>query len=189
MKKLLLSLFLFSAVSLTHAQGFSIGLGGGLSLIQNDAYESFDMANEYHFGVKGKLSVLLLPITPVGFVNYYLLTGESASVEYTQSILSLGVGGELSLVPGPLPLKPYLAAEIAFNTLGAFEAKSPTGTVTTPSASRVGLGIGAGAEITVLPIDLDVSVKYQLLNLIGKEDGEESVNSINLSLHLLFSAI
>ncbi len=183
-------LFLFIAISVftfqsTQAQGIDIGLGGGLSLVQSPA-EYTDVAGfstEYHIGIKGKLNLPAFPITPIGFVEYHFLNGSmstaAGNVDTKQDILSIGVGGELSLIPGPL--SPYLGLDFEFNNFGDFE---PSGT---GSASRTGLGIGAGLMFELLPIiNIDLSLKYQMMNLWGKSDGEETIGIINLNAAVFF---
>jgi len=183
-------LFLFIAVSfLVHqdaqAQSLKIGIGGGLSSVQSPSYytDAAGFSSEYHIGIKAKLSVPVIPITPIGFIEYHFFRGKTAvgDADTKQNILSIGVGGELSLLPGPL--SPYLGLDIEFNSLGDFET---TGAPTASGVSRMGLGIGAGVMLTLLPIDFDVSLKYQMLNLFGKESGEETIGIINLNAAIFF---
>ncbi len=182
-------LFLFIAVSFlayqnAQAQTIKLGIGGGLSSVQSPTYytDNAGFSSEYHIGVKGKLSLPVIPITPIGFVEYHFFRGLTpAGADTKQNILSIGVGGELSLLPGPL--SPYVGLDIEFNSLGDFET---TGSPTASGVSRMGLGIGAGAMLTLLPIDFDVSLKYQMLNLFGKESGEETIGIINLNAAIFF---
>lgn len=188
MKKLFV-LFLFAAISLlnlqeTNAQGIKIGIGGGLSSIQSPTYytDAAGFSSEYHIGAKGKLSIPLFPITPIGFIEYHFLRGQTpAGADTKQNILSLGVGAEMGLLPGPL--SPYVGLDLEFNNFGDLET---TDLPTQSSVSRMGLGIGAGVMLTLLPIDFDVSLKYQMLNLFGKENGEETIGIINLNAAIFF---
>ncbi len=188
MKKLFV-LFLFAAFSIlslqeTDAQGIKLGIGGGLSAVQSPSYytDAAGFSSEYHLGVKGKLSIPLFPITPIGFIEYHFFRGQTpAGADTKQNILSIGVGGEMELLPGPL--SPYLGLDLEFNNFGDFET---TGSTTQSGVSRMGLGIGAGAMLTLLPIDFDVSLKYQMLNLFGKESGEETIGIINLNVAIFF---
>jgi len=188
MKKSLI-LFLFAAFCLlslqeTNAQGIKIGVGGGLSAVQSPAYytDAAGFSSEYHIGVKGKLSIPIFPITPIGFVEYHFFRGQTpAGADTKQNILSIGVGGELGLLPGPL--SPYVGLDLEFNNFGDFET---TGSPTASGVSRMGLGVGAGVMLTLLPIDFDVSLKYQMLNLFGKEDGEDTIGIINLNAAIFF---
>lgn len=191
MKKLFVP-FLFIAISFFpiqtgFAQSIDIGLGGGLSLVQTPAAytDAAGFSTEYHIGIKGKLNFPLIPITPIGFVEYHFFNGSmntlDGSVDTKLNILSIGVGGEVSLLPGPL--SPYLGLDLEFNNFGNFE---PSG-AGSGSVSRTGLGIGAGLMFKLLPvINVDLNLKYQMMNLLGKSDGEETVGIINLNAAIFF---
>lgn len=187
--KNLFVLFLFAAFSLlclqeTNAQSIRLGIGGGLSSVQSPSEytDALGFSSEYHVGVKGKLSIPLFPITPIGFVEYHFFNGQTPDgVDTKQNILSIGVGGEMELLPGPL--SPYVGLDLEFNSLGDLEI---TGAPTVAGVSRMGLGVGAGVMLTLLPIDFDVSLKYQMLNLFGKEDGEDTIGIINLNAAVFF---
>lgn len=144
-----------------------------------------NFSSEYHVGIKGKFNIPLFPITPIGFLDYHFLRGtqtsNSLSVDTKENILSIGVGGELSLLPGPL--SPYLGLDFEYNSLGDLTV----GSNTVSGVSRTGIGVGAGVMIKLLPvINLDVSLKYQMLNLFGKENGEETIGIINLNAAIFF---
>ncbi len=186
MKKSII-LFLFAAISLlslqeTNAQSIKIGIGGGLSSVQSPTYytDNAGFSSEYHIGLKGMLSIPVFPITPIGFIEYHFFRGQTPEgADTKQNILSIGVGGQMELLPGPL--SPYIGLDLEFNNLGEI-----TGLPTGSSVSRMGLGVGAGVMLTLLPIDFDVSLKYQMLNLFGKESGEENIGIINLNAAIFF---
>ncbi len=188
MKKSII-LFLFAAFCIfspqeTSAQGLKIGVGGGLSSVQSPAYytDAAGFSSEYHVGLKGKLSIPLFPIIPVGFIEYHFFRGQTpGGADTKQNILSIGVGGEMELLPGPL--SPYLGLDLEYNNFGDFET---SGSPSASGVSRMGLGIGAGVMLTLLPIDFDVSLKYQMLNLFGKDSGEETIGIINLNAAIFF---
>ena len=55
------------------------------------------------------------------------------------------------------------------------------------SATRTGIAIGIGVIVTILPIvDLDGSIKYHLLNLIGKSSGEQNIDAFSLNIAIIF---
>jgi opacity protein-like surface antigen len=195
MKKfVVLAVLLFSSV--IFSQGFKFGVGGGLTMIQGPDVLTKDFSSggigfggEYHVGAKAKLSLPVIPLTPIAFLNYHIMSSSEEIVgqtfEATSSILSIGAGAEWSLLPGPL--SPYLALDVAMNSFGKTEVKTPIGTFTTTGESRVGINIGAGAEFTLLPaFDIDASLKYSVFNLIGKESGEETVSALVFNVSLLF---
>jgi opacity protein-like surface antigen len=200
-------LFIFAGSS--QAQRLSVGIGGGLSNIQGpDAYtesienggQGFD--SEYRIGGKAKLGLPLVPVTFTGHVFYTVMNGEgdvtpfmssigSTKLETSQTMLSVGVGTEYSMVPGPL--SPYLALDISVNNFGELEREyedAPSLDSKGDTFTRTGLAIGAGVEFTLLPtIDIDVSAKYAFNNLVGKESGEDDFNTINITANVLFSLL
>jgi opacity protein-like surface antigen len=186
-------LFLFAAISFitfqnTQAQGLDIGIGGGLSIVQTPSYytDVAGFSSEYHIGLKGKLNLPVSPITPIGFVEYHFFRGSESTPtgnsDTKQNILSIGVGGEYSIIPGPL--SPYLGVDIEFNNLGDL---TTSGSQTSSGVSRMGLGVGAGVMFKLLPvINLDLTLKYQMLNLFGKIGGEDTIGLINLNAAIFF---
>lgn len=206
MKKIsILILVLFVSAGISHAQGISIAATGGLTLVQgpdaltkdiNEGGAGFSSAP--HFGVKGKFKLPLIPLAITGQVLYTKFTGEgnttvsggtTASVETESSLLLLGVGAEYKFVPGPI--SPYLAFDIFYANSGDFKYKATalgtTSEQTFDGENRTGIGIGAGLVFGLLPmIDIDVSAKYNINNLLGKEEDEETFSAINLSASLSF---
>ncbi len=194
MKKIMV-LFLFVAISFftfqtIQAQSIDLGIGGGLTLVQSPtAYKDAGFSTEYHIGIKGKLNFPLVPITPIGFIDYHFLSGTETfnmlSVDTKQNILSIGVGGEFSLVPGPI--SPYIGLDFEYNNFGDFKISGAADTTLNSSISRTGIGVGAGVMIKLIPLfNVDVSLKYQMLNLFGKESGEETIGIINLNAAIFF---
>lgn len=204
MKKIItLVAALLISVSVVSAQGIALGLTGGLTMIQgpdgltNDISEGgAGFSSAPHFGVKGKLSLPLIPLSITGQVLYSNFTGDGevsdvsvTSVETEMSLLILGVGAEYSFVPGPV--SPYVAFDLFYSNTGDQEVKETTAGVTKTNTfdgtSRTGIGIGAGFEFGLLPmIDVDIAAKYNINNLIGKEDGEDTFSTINLSATVFF---
>lgn len=184
---LLLIMISFPSFQSTRAQGLKLGIGGGLSMVQSpDSYtDGAGFSTEYHIGLRARLSLPAVPITPIGFVEYHFLTGsmnvQDVSVDTKQNILSIGVGGEFTLVPGPF--SPYLGLDLEFNSFGDFE---PSGYGIGSGKSRMGIGIGAGVMFNLIVIDIDVNLKYQMMNLIGKEDNEDTIGILNLNAAVFF---
>ena len=184
---LLLIMIAFPSMQNTMAQGLKLGIGGGLSMVQSPDYytDGAGFSTEYHIGIRAKLSLPVIPITPIGFVEYHFLTGsmdtQLGSVDTKQNILSIGVGGEFTLVPGPF--SPYLGVDLEYNNFGDFE---PSETEGSSGVSRMGIGLGAGVMFNLVVIDIDVNLKYQMMNLIGKEDGEDTIGILNLNAAVFF---
>ncbi len=184
---------IFIFAGLDKAQ-IKIGIGGGLTSIQSPGNFKADISSgglgftgNYHYTVMAKLSLPLVPFTPAAFIDYHILRGSgtfaSQSIKTSMDIFSLGLEGEFNVLPLPF-LSPYICADAALNKFGKLER---TGMAGTSGISRYGVGIGVGAVLSILPaIDIDGSVKYQLMNLIGKSSGEGSINAITLNIIVLF---
>lgn len=200
--------FIYSAT--INAQLFNIGVGGGLTQVMGPEQSTNDVSDnglgfstEYNFGVMAKLGLPLIPLTPRAFILYHQLSGEGQppalsvnSVEYSQSILTVGLGVQYQFIPVPAGFDPYLALDLLYNNFGEFITTTSTNTGVSesqiPGFSRFGAGVGLGAAITIIPlIDLDVMLSYQWLNLTGKEEvngvSEETMSVITLDAFLMFN--
>lgn len=205
MKKLITTLAVMLALSTgsisLFAQGLDLGLGGGVTQIlgpeglTNSVEENgAGYSTEFNFGLKGKFTLPLLPLKPNVFFLYHIINGSGdvtgGTVENSQNIMTIGAGVEYSFLPVPGPVSPYLGLDVFYTGFGEFESKTPAATIKGESSTRYGLGIGAGAEITAAPkVDIDVNVKYNMLNLLGKDDGEETISAINLNVFIFFSVL
>lgn len=204
MKKLftLFAAFLIT-VSIVNAQGIALGATAGLTVVTSPDSWTKDISEgglgfskAPHFGVKGRFSLPLIPISITGQVLYTSFSAEgdypnlpSVSVERKMSMLIFGVGAEYKLVPGPI--SPYAAFDLFYTNFSELE-NSYSSSVAGASGnndgfSRTGIGLGAGLQIGIVPlIDIDVSAKYNINNLIGKEDGEDTISTLNLSATVFF---
>lgn len=200
MKKLILLpmlIFLFCVSTNTYSQSVTLGVGGGLTSVQgpddftNDISDGgLGLGSEFHYGAKLKVGVPLLPITAVGFVYNNSFGGsetiQDVDVETSWSMLTIGAGVEWTLLPGPV--SGFATFDFLFNSFGkadGIEIFSDD-----DSDSRTGIGIGIGTEFTLLPkINLDATLKYQFNKMFGKEDDEEAMDTINLTVNVLFSII
>jgi opacity protein-like surface antigen len=192
MKKIYCTLLLlvpFLLTNITMAQGLKFGIGGGLSFFSNsNATVTYNTG--YNVGAKLKLEIPMVPLTPVAFVNYHFLSATipilGQNINYTNKLLSFGVGAEFSLLPGPI--SPYIAADFAYNNFGEGKIDLPGGSSTvSPSVSRTGINVGVGAEIKIpFFITLDGSIKYNMLNLFGKDSGEGNMSAVVINVSVLF---
>ncbi len=146
-------------------------------------------SNSARYGVKARLS---LPVLPVNFVAYFYYAplnssatlSNSSNMEVSTSLSNIGIGFELPLLPGPI--KPYFAADYLLSRFGETKITATVPNVETlvtkvEGTNRSGIGVGGGLRFTLLPIiDLDASVKYNMNNLFGKDDGEDTINSISV---------
>ncbi|MFI5251204.1 MAG: outer membrane beta-barrel protein [Bacteroidota bacterium] len=180
------ALYLFAAVifiltGTAYAQvgspvSINLAIGGGVSM------PSGDFSNTYKTGYHGAAKVRigsLLPLDLVGAVAYHHYADTSGS--YAVNLLGISAGVEY-----PIPsveIKPYLSAEIALNSLSDNTPNSST-------RSRQGVNLGVGAQF----MGLDASVKYEMINLMGKQDitvangtiSEPSYNQIVINLSYVF---
>ena len=209
MRKIKLILFIGAFLIFLSSNGFaqliSIGVGGGLTQVTGSELYSnkvsdggYGFSSEYNFGAIGKVDLPLVPITPRAFVLYHKLNGSGENPlsvgtpdwEFSQSILSIGVGASYNFIPIPAGVDPYVALDVMFNSFGDFTVKSGGVETKTSGKSRTGIGIGAGAEVTILPkVNVDISASYRMFNLIGKESGEKTLSAINLDLFFMFSLL
>jgi hypothetical protein len=146
-----------------------------------------------------KLGLPLIPITPRGFILYHQLSGEgemptppNSDVEYSQTLLTVGVGAQFQLIPVPAGFDPYLAVDLLYNNFGDFKTTIAGVENTSSGESRFGAGVAIGSAITIIPlINLDVMLSYQWLNLMGKEEinnvSEETVSVIVLDAFIMFN--
>ncbi len=181
MKHLLLALLLVlltSVVALAQAPpisspvGLSLGLGGGVSIPTGDA------ANAWKTGWNGggKLRLTsVLPFTLVGSVAYHSLPEKVT--DKSDAMWMVGGGLEYAL-PG-VGVSPYLGADLTVNIFDNQGSGSS-------SITRGGLGLGGGLLFSLPGFgQFDASVKYQMLNAIGKESGDPSVSQVAAGLTLM----
>lgn len=212
MKKFTVATVIIFAVMLSstaYAQLFSFGVGGGLTnVVGSEDYtndiskEGLGYSTEWNGGVIAKIGLPLIPITPRAFILYHTLNGSedlvepigkgtamnSGNVEFSQSILSVGLGIQYGFIPVPVGVDPYLAIDLLYNKFGELKQTIAGTEQTFDGESRFGLGLGVGAEISLIPVlDFDIMVSYQMMNLVGKEDGESSLSTLTLDAFLLFS--
>ncbi len=85
-------------------------------------------------------------------------------------------------------LSPYLAADIDFNHIGEVSFEQQPLNFTNPGAiSRTGFDAGGGLMFIIPYVfTIDASIKYAVLNVLGKDSGENNINSWNLNVAILF---
>jgi len=215
MKKFMMVLIVILFVAAGNGQSLKIGVGGGLMNFTAPAYFTDEYPKGIGFGmepminVKGKLGLPVFPLDLTASINYVMLGSEGKgnadpkigivnahSVEISGNLLQIGVGAEYSLIPGPLPVKPYVSFDILLNNFGEmtykydWESNSiPDSELKSASLSRTGIAIGAGVDLKTPFADLNANVKYHINNLIGKEDGEDTISSLSLGVMILFSVL
>lgn len=195
-------LILFVFTSISNAQLVKVGVGGGITqvlgpdvLTNKVSEEGLGYSTEWNIGLVGKVDLPIIPITPRAFLLYHMFSGSGEldpnlfvepSVEFKQSILEIGVGAQYNFIPAPLGFDPYIALDLSFSSFG----KSKVNDVEVPESSftRFGGGVGIGTEISIVPVvNLDLYLSYKMLNLIGKEDGEETISAVTLDAFIIFN--
>lgn len=205
------ALFLFICFSISiNAQSLKLGIGGGPAFISSTGIPSsqeldnnVDFKNGYQIGGRVKVG-FLIPFNLVGQINYYKLKGNGTipqplwsssiapeDVDLNTSLLSIVIGGQYELIPGPLA--PHLDIDLMLTSFGETSIKSMLSQaeeMKVDGKSRLGLAFGAGADLKLLPaFDLEVGLKYNMHNLFGKEDGEESLNTVTLTASIFFDVL
>lgn len=199
-------MFLLILPTFTSAQLVKIGAGGGLTqvlapdaLTKEVSEGGAGYSTEWNAGVIGKVDLPLIPFTPRIFILYHSLSGSGSTppelfkaaqaegdVEYSQSILEIGVGAQYNFIPAPLGFDPYIALDLSFNSFGKSKANDVE--IDGSDVSRFGGGIGVGTEISIIPVvNLDLYLSYKMFNLTGKEDGEDTISAVTLDAFIIFN--
>ena len=164
--------------------GLDLGVGGGVAVPLGTFSDTQDTG--LNFGGKLRISGLL-PFRLVGMASYSKLNGKEVStaiplvgtlnVVYADAkVYQLGVGVEIPVVPAPI-VKPYVVGEVSYYNLKFGDNGN----------SRLGLGAGGGIEISLGGmLHLDGTVKYQALNLGGKDANEKTFSQVSATAALVF---
>ena len=191
----------------TNAQLIKIGAGGGITQIlgpesltneitTSNGWGGAGFSTEWNIGLIGKVDLPLIPITPRGFIIYHSFAASkefpeievNPKIETNQTILEIGLGAQYNFIPAPLGFDPYIALDISLNTFGDYTTNVNGEEIKTDGGSRFGGGIGLGTEVTIIPlINLDFYLSYKMLNLTGKEDGEETISAVTLDAFIIFN--
>ncbi|MCU0650317.1 MAG: outer membrane beta-barrel protein [Gemmatimonadaceae bacterium] len=162
-----------------HAQ-FSIGFAGGATTPSGSLSDRTDMG--YNGMVALQASVPLIPFKIRADVHYNSFGGTSftnalnQATEGTDSrVISGSLNAVLSLLPGPLPVKPYLIGGVGYYDT-QFSGNS--------SSRKMGYNYGAGVKVTKLFIEARVhSVQNTTFNVAN---GRTTSKFIPISVGLMF---
>lgn len=142
----------------------------------------YGMRSGFNYGILGK--VLLGPLNGRVSISYASLensgqTGFSSNstVEIKNSLFMITLGTEFGFGIPASPVKPYAGIDLLFTSIsGSFDFQGSTpngltgGNTNIESSSRTGLGLSIGSEIGFgKSVTLDLSLRYNLVNLFGKE--------------------
>jgi hypothetical protein len=188
------------------AQFLKIGAGGGIThLLAPDEYTKeisdggLGFSTEWNVGLVGKLDIPLIPITPRAFLFYHSFSGSGiptpelfrmaaadGEVKNSKTVFEIGFGAQYNFIPAPLGFDPYLALDLSYNSFGKMKVNDIE--VPDSDASRYGLGIGIGTEVSIVPvINLDLYLCYKMLNLMGKEDNEDTISAVTINAFIIFN--
>jgi hypothetical protein len=179
---LLLLLYLFLTLGISSAQvpvvgspvSLDLGLGGGVS-IPNGTFSDKNNSG-YHAGAKARVHGLL-PLNIVASGYYNRLSNKLGG----ESDLATMLGAGLELPVPSVIVNPYVGVDALWNryTMSNVETKT-----------RIGLDVGAGVDFSIPGLgSFDTSIKYQMFNLFGKENGEETLSQIAGNVTLMFSIL
>lgn len=149
----------------------------------------YGMRSGLNYGVIGK--ILFGPVKGRVSVSYASLdnsgpTGEpNGSVEIKNNLFMFTIGTEFMFGIPASPVKPYAGIDLLISSIsGEFNFSGSTphgltgGTTNISSSSRTGLGFAVGSEIGFgKSFMLDLSLRYNLINLFGKEYTTTSRNN------------
>ncbi len=207
MKKqfLYLTILLVAFLFQTNFAQIQFGVGAGYTTLSSSTSYTEPIedggtgfSSGMHYGAKLRIFLPLLPINVIGHFFYsplnskgtYTYQGVTADYENSGSLMNFEGGAELTLFP--TGIKPYISAVFLYSNFG-----KTTQTITalgqtyentiTEAKNRTGLGFGAGVRFTLLPIiDLEIAARYNINNLFGREEGEDYLNTFNLTAFVLF---
>lgn len=117
-------------------------------------------------------------------------TGDTiVTLKATQNIIPISAGMNLYLFQGAI--SPYLVGDLSYNIISNsidYKEIPLTGVEIDPlvSDTRAGFGFGAGIDIDLKLVYFNIEGKYNISNLIGKENQEKSKNYFILSLGVYF---
>lgn len=191
-KKIFLALILISALLQVTFSQISIKIGPQIGMTSptvdyggdaKDFYAGtkYGLRSGLNYGVLGK--VVFGPLKGRVSISYASLdnngpTGESnGTVEIKNNLFMFTLGTEFMFGIPASPVKPYAGIDLLITSIsGEFNFSGSTphgltgGTTNISSSSRTGLGFAVGSEIGLgKTFTMDLSLRYNLINLFGKE--------------------
>ncbi len=181
---------MFVSVDLYSQIGITIGPLFGISTPTIDyTGDASDFYDGTKYGLRTGICYGVLGKVTIGPINGRLTFSYSAldnsgtadkkvsgsTVEIKNNLLIIGFGTEFQMGIPKSPVKPYIGIELLFSSIsGSFRfigtpnVNSNSNSI--QSASRTGLGFILGADIFLMGITrLDLSLRYNLINLFGKD--------------------
>lgn len=206
--KFLFTISIFILIpAIGQAQLVKIGAGGGITQVLGPKSLTDDIttaedwggagfSTEWNAGLIGKVDLPLIPITPRGFIFYHSFSSSkefpeietNPKIEKSRPILEIGLGAQYNFISTPVGIDPYIALDLALNNFGDFTTIVNGEESKSDGYTRFGGGIGVGTEVSIIPfINLDFYLSYKMFNLIGNDEGEETVSAVTLDALIIFN--
>jgi opacity protein-like surface antigen len=207
LRSILLAFFILSSIA--YGQNIKYGFSFGLTYIAAPGYytddidttgKAFGLKSNYHFGGKIKIGLQQLPLRLTGSMLYTSFNGSKNNVvinpttaidiETSSNLFTLGFGVEYLF--NPEPVSPYATLELQFNAQGNTKLTenfpNSTKEISIEGNSRWGLGLGLGIDLGIVSqVDLDAGIKYNLLNIFGKRNNEDTFSTFTFTLSVLYN--
>ena len=202
-----------------NAQDIQIGIGGGYTKLYNNELYTRDISEDglglkhgNHISFKVKLGLKALPFKTAGYISYLPLKSEGIialshgdrEIGFSSNVLSYGLGIEYKIINSFF--SPYIFLNMKMNKFSKTSLKEPYPVAWAPyyltlfrsisDETRYGIEIGLGHEFYFFPkYGLDIYIKYEILNLIGKEEfnwlahvpqtfKEENINTFSIAANI-----
>jgi hypothetical protein len=127
-------------------------------------------------------------------MSYTTTTGVDTSITFktTMNVIPVTAGAQLFLFKAVV--KPYVCGDVMYNwrNVTISDNEDIVSQIIAPGqeieekVSRIGATLGAGIAINLAIIEPVLEFKYVWSNLIGKDEGEESINFLNVTLGVTF---
>lgn len=205
-------LLLFFSVTLgIPAQGLQAGFGWGLVNFQNSVNErqgfnilEYEVKSDYRYGVvlkykipnsffRFKSNYYYSEISGDGVINSINPSSSSAPLDVKTENTLTTVGLGLEYLVSEKPYNAYIGMDLLMSVFGDvkiryFDGQNTRVEETYSSKTKIGLSGGGGISYNLFPgMDLDINVFYSSLNLLGKEDYEDNISTLDLTVTLLFN--
>lgn len=193
------------------AIGDNVGQAGGSikELILKDSIGYGDVSGDIGFYVTGRGRIELGPVRLLGDLSYvYFQAAEitltdasvntadstvNATFEVGTSLIPVYIGASIAL---DIPvIHPYVGGQIGYTYVnrtytflsGSSELNRPEFSNESAGDPEFGVAILAGAEIEIGPALLDIGARYNLSNLLTKDDDEKSMRYLQAGATFFFN--
>jgi hypothetical protein len=152
-----------------------LGIGGGISSPMG-TFSNYESSG-WHAGAKARLHGFM-PLNVVASLNYHRYPEVLGGSDF----IWMGGAGLEYTIPSPV-VKPYFGVDGLINMFNNTGAGAQ-------SSTREGVGLGGGIEFAVPTFgSFDASVKYQMLNLFGKNGNEDTISQVAANISVMFSIL